>query len=460
MQLSNRHIITVSELARDARDLLESEFPALFVEGEMSNLSQPSSGHWYFTLKDDRAQVRCAIFRNRNHMVRFEPRNGRQIIVRGRISFYEARGQFQLIADFLEEAGDGALRRAYEKLKADLQAEGLFAESGKKPPPPMPRHIAVVTSPTGAAIRDVLTVMGRRFPGIHASILPVQVQGEGSVSGIVRALAFANQYDPDPFDVILLARGGGSLEDLWSFNTEPVARAIAGSRIPVVSAVGHEADVTIADLVADLRAPTPSAGAELLTPDHRVWQKAFEDLQASLTTQMTSLLASLAQETNHLQHRIRRPEHRLQNLQQRADDLNRRLLAAMEKQPEGYGFQELERRLVAALENRVAHLKAKLTGLHLGSPRPLLGGYRTRLEVTRQRFARAEAGRRGHQQARLLLASEKLNTLSPLRTLKRGYAILLNAEQRVVADANQLGVGEKFTARLGTGEIRARVIDE
>ena len=397
-QESNRQIISVSELTRHARDLLENEFPMLYVEGEISNLAQPNSGHWYFTLKDDRAQIRCAMFRNRNQLIRFRPADGQQVIVQGRISLYEARGEFQMIAEFLEEAGDGALRRAFEKLKATLQAEGLFDEAAKKPLPALPRHLAIITSPTGAAIQDVLTVMSRRFPALHASVIPVQVQGEDSAPQIVKAIQLANGYKADPFDLILLTRGGGSLEDLWSFNTEPVARAIAESELPVVSAVGHESDISIADLTADLRAPTPSAAAELVTPDGRAWWNDLEEKKAGLVNRITNLLGYHDREVTHLRARLRHPERHLKDNRSRLDALVRQL----------------------------------------------------QLMETQLRSAR---------QARLSLAAEKLNALSPLGTLQRGYAIVLNVDQQVVTDADSLAPGDEITARLKAGEVRASVLD-
>src|SRR5690606_31569338 len=246
----------VSQLNRRAKQLLETHLPLLWVEGELSNVSQPSSGHWYFTLKDDQAQVRCAMFRNRNMLVRFKPQQGQQVLLRARVSLYEGRGDYQLIAEHMEEAGAGALQRAYEELKQKLAAEGLFSDDLKQPLPSLPRHIGVITSPTGAAIRDILHVLARRFPAIPVTVLPVAVQGKEAAPQIVKAIQLANRADL--FDVLILARGGGSLEDLWPFNEEVVARAIHASKLPIVSAVGHEVDFTIADFVADLRAPTPS----------------------------------------------------------------------------------------------------------------------------------------------------------------------------------------------------------
>ncbi len=433
---SNREVITVSELNRDAKQLLETNFPYLYVEGEISNLAQPSSGHWYFTLKDDRAQVRCAMFRNRNHMVRFKPKNGMQFIVRGRISLYENRGEFQLIAEFLEDAGDGALRRAFEKQKNSLQAEGLFSEDRKKPVPTLPQHIAIVTSPHGAAIRDVLTVMQRRFPGIHATIIPVQVQGEESVKQIVKALDLANNYQADPFDLILLTRGGGSLEDLWSFNTEPVARAVAASNLPVVCAVGHESDVSIADFVADLRAPTPSAAAELVTPDKEVWLDMLNQMDKRLVQSITADLGHHSREVNHLRRRLRHPSNRLEELNQRLDDLERRFHTTISRHLSGLGNQ--------------------LAALRVPTPTMMLDARATRLQHLNEKLVRAAGMMVSSNRARLATTTEKLDTLSPLSTLKRGYAIVEKGEH-VITDAADLTTGDRITARLMKGRVEAEV---
>ena len=275
---SNAEILSVSDLNKAAKSLLEGHFPMVFVEGEISNFSVPASGHWYLTLKDEGGQLRTAMFRNKNQRVRFKPRNGLKVLIRGKISLYEARGEYQFIAEHMEEAGEGELRRAFEALKQRLQTDGLFDESRKRVLPALPKHLAIITSPTGAAIRDVLSVLNRRFPALNCTIIPSQVQGEDATQQIVAALELANTFSEPVFDAILLTRGGGSLEDLWTFNTEPVALAIANSRIPVVSAIGHESDFTIADFVADLRAATPSAAAEILAPDKTDWMQQFDGL--------------------------------------------------------------------------------------------------------------------------------------------------------------------------------------
>lgn len=440
MSDSNRQIISVSELNKHAKRLLESEFPLLFVEGEISNFARPRSGHWYFTLKDDKAQVRCAMFKNRNHMVRFEPRDGQQVIVRGRISLYEGRGEFQMIAEFLEDSGDGALRRAFDKLKAGLQAEGLFDETRKQPLPVMPSHIAVITSPQGAAIRDVISVMRRRFPAVHASILPVQVQGDESVAQIVEALTFANLYHDDPFDLILLTRGGGSLEDLWSFNTEPVARAIAASRLPVVAAIGHESDVSIADFVADLRAPTPSAAAELITPDSTVLADQLTTLQRRLALSVMQKVQENEREVAHLQRRLRHPASHLNELTQRVDDL--------------------ERRLSRSVTNILGNGRARLAAVHLPSPATAVTSGHQRLARLQDKLEVAEQNRRRDLQSTLARLAAKFNALSPLATLQRGFAIVTDADSgNVLLNSAETNTGKRIKARLSEGSLVAEVIE-
>ena len=442
MERSNRQVVSVSELNRDAKRLLESEFPILHVEGEISNLAQPGSGHWYFTLKDDRAQVRCAMFKNRNHMARFKPRNGQKIVVRGRISLYEGRGEFQLIAEFIEDSGDGALRRAFEKLKASLQTEGLFDEARKKPLPSLPEHIAIITSPTGAAVRDVISVMQRRFPAIRISILPVQVQGDQSVTQIVAALQRANHLssdqDAEPFDLILLTRGGGSLEDLWSFNTEPVARAIAASDLPVVCAVGHESDFSISDFVSDLRAPTPSAAAELITPDEDVLRDSLGMLTRRLGQLMDQQLSDSKREILHLQKRLRHPRIRLEELAQRLD--------------------ELERRLISSVNNQLKRQRSRADRYRLPSPQTTIDTNRIRFGYLKEKLIGNSESAIIARSNQLLNLTLKLDTLSPLATLQRGYAIVSSeADKHIVTSSQDLKPGDRIRARLKRGAVIAEV---
>lgn len=436
---TNRQIISVSALNRDAKRLLESEFPVLYVEGEISNFARPGSGHWYFTLKDAKAQIRCAMFRNRNQLVRFEPKNGQQVIVRGRISLYEGRGEFQMIAEFLEDSGDGALRRAYEKLKDQLQNEGLFDASRKAAIPEVPNHVAIITSPSGAAIRDVISVMQRRFPAVHISILPVLVQGDSSVPQIVEAIEFANRYAADPFDLILLTRGGGSLEDLWSFNTEPVARAIDASKLPIVSAIGHESDVSIADFVADLRAPTPSAAAELITPDGSVWLDEFQEAERRLTQITNQLLEENRREVIHLSRRLRHPRSHLAELSQRID--------------------EVERRLSAAMRNTISKNQSSLNQHKLTSPAQIVNNNTARLLRLQEKLLANEVHNRKRRASELGLLVSKLDTLSPLATLQRGYAIVSTEDGHIVTEANTVKTGDKIQARLQHGHVIAEVTE-
>ena len=357
---SNRDVLSVSDLTRSARMLLEGNFPNIYVEGEISNFSAPASGHWYFTLKDAKSQLRCAMFKGRNSRLRFVPRNGMQVVVRGKISLYEGRGDFQMIAEHMEEAGDGALRRAFELLKLKLEQEGLFDEEEKQNVPELPQHLAIITSPTGAAIRDVLQVLARRFPALKTTVIPVTVQGDEATPQIVDAIDLANRYTEDPFDAILLTRGGGSLEDLWAFNTEPVARAVFASDIPVVSAVGHEIDITIADFVADLRAPTPSAAAELLSPDQQVWQQQLDLIEQQFLQMARAKQLALQNQLKHLTARLRHPGERLSNLHKRFDELQARMNRGMRQQFENTDLENLERRLRQSLSANMGRQEQQL----------------------------------------------------------------------------------------------------
>ena len=454
---SNRQVVTVSELTRQVRGLLEGAFPTLYVEGEISNFTRAQSGHWYFTLTDDKAQLRCAMFRGRNQAIKFNPNSGMQVVVRGKLGLYDARGEFQMIADFMEEAGDGALRRAYEKLKAELQAQGLFDQERKQALPSLANHVAIITSPVGAAIHDVLTVMGRRFPGMRATLLPSQVQGDEAVPQLVKALALANDYQDDPFDLILLTRGGGSLEDLWAFNTEPVARAVAGSRLPVVCAVGHESDVSIADLVADLRAATPSAAAELITPNAEAWLGDFKAYEASLVAGMQRALSDRGRELTHLRKRLRDPERYLQELQQRADDLSRRLVGLAQRQLEGYRFPEWQRRLEAAVRRQLDKQRSRLAALRLLSPQAQFDAYDAQARALRDKLTAAQGALLAAAGKRLDLAVGKLNTLSPLATLERGFAIVEDRDGHVLTQAAAVKPGDEISARLQAGRVKATV---
>ena len=321
----NEPVFSVSRLNREARFLLENTFPAIRVEGEITNLATPASGHLYFSLKDSQAQISCALFKSRSQRLKFKPSEGMQVIVKGRISLYEPRGNFQLIADGMEEVGDGALQREFEAMKRRLDKEGLFDQEHKQPIPAFPKTIGVITSPTGAAIRDILTVLNRRFPSTSVVIYPTLVQGKQAAEQIANAIALADQRNE--CDVLLLSRGGGSLEDLWSFNEEVVARAIYHCQLPVVSAVGHEIDFVISDFVADQRCPTPSAAAEFLSPNATDWLQTLAGIKQRLSNALTNTLALQQKHLANLQHRLQQqhPGRTLQQQLQRLDELEQRL---------------------------------------------------------------------------------------------------------------------------------------
>ncbi|WP_439887723.1 exodeoxyribonuclease VII large subunit [Pseudomonas sp. MBLB4123] len=436
----DREVLSVSQLNNRARRLLEDVFASVWVEGEISNLAKPASGHLYFTLKDSQAQVRCALFRQNAARVRQALRDGLAVKVRGRVSLFEGRGDYQLIVDALEPAGDGALRLAFEALKEKLAAEGLFAAERKRALPAHPRRIGIVSSPTGAVIRDIVSVFRRRAPLVELCLVPTAVQGREATGQIVRALQLADRAG---FDALILARGGGSLEDLWCFNEEVVARAIAASQTPIVSAVGHETDVSISDFVADVRAPTPSAAAELLAPDSSELVQRLNSLQRRLQLYIQGRLAREHMRLDGLRRRMRHPGERLRQQAQRLDDLEMRLQRAV------------ERRLNDRRE-RLARLHTHLAGQH---PERALQLLRQRLASLAERLPRAM--REGLKERRLQLHSQvqTLNVVSPLATLGRGYSILLDEHGRAIRRAGDTHPGQRLKARLGEGELDVRVED-
>jgi exodeoxyribonuclease VII large subunit len=437
---SLRDVYSVSRLNREARSLLEGSFPLLWVEGEISNLSRPGSGHWYFTLKDEAAQVRCAMFRNRNMLLRFSPDNGMQVLVRARISLYEARGDYQIIVEHMEEAGDGALRRAFEILKQRLQAEGLFKSEHKKPLPPFPQQIGVITSPTGAAIRDILTTLKRRFPGLPVIVYPVAVQGAGSAEQIAKMISLAGQRNE--CDVLILARGGGSLEDLWSFNEEVVARAIHQCPLPVVSGIGHEIDFTIADFVADQRAPTPTAAAELITPNQYELRQRLQQLDARLQHLLQVQLQRAKEKLHWLSRHIQHPGRRVQDWSQRLDETQIRLSNAMTHQ--------LRHRLA-----RIAQLHTQLQG---HNPTTRLQALQKQLAYLQQRGSSAISHQLERKSRTLVNLVRTLDTVSPLATLQRGYAIVTSEEdKRILRSVSQIQTGARIRARLAQGQLRCKV---
>ena len=441
---SQRHILTPSSLNRLVRDLLGDVFPLVWIEGELSNVAKPASGHLYFTLKDSGAQVRCAMFKMKVATLRFRPVDGMQVLVRAKVGLYEPRGEFQLVAESMEPAGEGALQREFEQLKARLDAEGLFTQARKRPLPRYARRIGVITSATGAAVRDVLSVLARRWPLADVEVLPVPVQGREAPAAIVAMLRKASASNR--YDVLLLTRGGGSLEDLWAFNDEQVARAIHASAVPVVSAVGHEIDFSIADFVADLRAPTPSAAAELLVPDAVAIGRHLQQLQQRLLTLQQRKLQGHAQRLDHLFTRLQtqRPQALLARDHERLLHLQRRLSAVLREQS--------QRR-----HTRLERLHARLLALH---PRARLSLLARRLAEQDQRLRRAIAYTLERQQTALRHAGHALHAVSPLATLERGYAIHFDDAGHVVRSSANVTDGDTLKARLADGELNLRVLGE
>lgn len=458
----DREVLTVSQLNGRARVLLEDVFSNIWVEGEISNLARPASGHVYFTLKDSGAQVRCALFRQNAAKVRQALKDGLAVKVRGKVSLFEGRGDYQLILDTVEPAGDGALRLAFEALKEKLGAEGLFSTERKVALPAHPRRIGIVSSPTGAVIRDIISVFRRRAPQVELTLIPTAVQGREAINQIVRALKLA---DSRGFDAIILARGGGSLEDLWCFNEEAVARAIDACVTPVVSAVGHETDVSISDFVADVRAPTPSAAAELLAPDMGDLQRRVENLQRRLLLRMRNLLAHHSLRVEGLTRRLRHPGERLRQQAQRLDDLDMRLRRAFVQRlnHRRQRLGHLDARLAAQHPGRaLAVLKQRLEGLDLQLRRAFeqqLKARRERISGLQQRLPKAITTVLKDRRQQLQAQMQTLHIVSPLATLGRGYSILLDDHGQAIRSAEQTRNGQRLTARLGEGELLVRVED-
>jgi exodeoxyribonuclease VII large subunit len=437
-----REVFSVSRLNQTARLLLEQGLPRVWIEGELSNLARPSSGHLYFTLKDDQAQVRGAMFKSRNQLLRFKPVDGMQVLVRAKISLYEARGEYQFLAESMQEAGDGVLQRAFDALKRKLEQEGLFDPAWKKPLPALPARIGVITSPTGAAIRDVLSVLRRRFPAIPVLIYPVPVQGKDAGREIAAMLHTAAQRRD--CDVLILTRGGGSLEDLWAFNEEIVARAIHACDIPVISAVGHEVDFTIADFVADRRAPTPSAAAELVSPDQQEWLQQVVQLERRLARQVNARLVTLQQRMNWLGQRLqlRHPGQLLRQQAQRLDELEQRYRLSI-------------RIHINKLNSFVQHAHATLLQ---HTPRHRIEQIRLQHNALEQRLRTSMHALLKERQRRFASVCRALDTVSPLATLERGYAIVNRAgEQEILRRADSVQAGDQVEARLSEGQLLCTV---
>jgi exodeoxyribonuclease VII large subunit len=436
-----RRIFTVSDLTARIRDLLAKNFTDISVQGEISNCREAQSGHFYFTLKDERAQVRCVLFKQQQRGMKFRPEDGVKAMVRGSISVYESRGEYQIYVETLEPLGRGALQLAFEQLKKRLEMEGLFDEARKKPLPVLPSRIGLITSPTGAAVRDVVRILTRRFPNVHLTLYPVRVQGEGAAPEIVEALSHFQKMATA--DVILVVRGGGSLEDLWAFNEEIVARAIAASTIPVISGVGHETDFTIADFVADMRASTPSAAAELVVQTRREFDKHVFDLRARLEGSMHYRLMELSRRVHVMtsSRGFRRPLDLLRQWRQRADEMTSRLALGLRAR------LEFSRKRYTAARLGVASFdfRARIAGLRLRLQRrsqDLRVGAERLLRVKRERWERL---------------SLQLQERSPLRVLERGYAIATDANGEVLRDAGQVAIGETIHIQLHRGRLISEI---
>ena len=430
--------LSISRLNLEAQGLLEGSFPLIWLQGELSNFSRPASGHWYFSLKDSRAQINGAMFRNRNRLLDFNPQNGQQVLVRAKVTLYVPRGNFQIVVEHMEPAGQGALKAQFEALKAQLQAEGLFAQERKRTLPAWPTQIGVITSPSGAAIRDILQVLKRRCPSIPVVIYPAAVQGDDAPAQLRQALDLAVRREE--CDVLIIGRGGGSLEDLWAFNDEALTRAVAACPIPIVSAVGHEVDTGLTDFAADMRAPTPSAAAELVSPDLSVVTQRLGGLHRRLRWVMAQQLRAPQERLRHLSQRLRSPRHSLEQSSQRLDELQGRLQRHMQQR-------------LALLQSRLRPSQQRLARQ---SPQRLLADRQQRLQTLEKRLPQPLLRLIQQQQVQLGNLGKRLHTASPLETLGRGYSITFKGEQAVRSVA-QIAAGDMLTTRLADGEVSARV---
>lgn len=449
---TERRPLTVSELTGSVRKAIETRFASVWVEGEISNFKAHSSGHWYFTIKDEGAQLRAKCFRSANTRIRFKPTDGLHIRARGRLTVYEVRGEYELIVEAIDPVGAGALQIAFEQMRARLQAEGLFAQDLKRPLPVFPGRVGVVTSPTGAAIRDILNVISRRTRTVHVLFSPARVQGEGAGRDIARAIALINQHHArakrdsrlkDLVDVIIVGRGGGSTEDLWAFNEEEVARAIRGSAIPVISAVGHETDFTIADFVADRRAPTPSAAAELVA--------TREDELCKALNQMGQNLARL------MRYKVAAARSGVQ--EQALSQVFDRVRASLREASTSTSTAEHRLQILMRNELRDARLRAEplMRRLAPSELRARFAEARSRFEYADRGLTDAVTGELESSRKRLGLAAASLDALSPLAVLHRGYAIAQHQDGRLLRDATSLSPGDSIRVRLAKGKLTASV---
>lgn len=443
MQSSNRHILTVSELNAEVNLLLSQSFPLIWLEGEISNLARPASGHLYFSLKDAKAQVRCAMFRNYAMRIRLQPENGKKVLVLARISVYEPRGDYQLIVEHMEDAGEGALQRGYEQLKQKLAAKGWFDEEHKQDFPAYPKHIGIISSPSGAAVRDVLNILKRRCPQIPVTLYPVAVQGEQSVPQLIQAIKQASAEQR--CDVLIVTRGGGSIEDLWSFNNEQVAKAIYDCPVPIISGIGHEIDFTIADFVADKRAPTPSAAAELISPNTQDLIQTVDRLSLRLYRHTQQIITEKQQKLSHLSTRLQqaRPDKKLKQQQQNLNNIQQRLQYIINHRLKDFRYQ----------------LDKQSNRLEQHSPKQQLHNYANQLERLQQRLWQQQKQEINQKQQKLQLLATKLNSVSPLATLERGYSITQDAETgEIIHSSKAVKKGQKINTQLRDGVILSEVI--
>lgn len=449
---TERRPLTVSELTNSVKTTIESRFPSVWVEGEISNFKPHSSGHWYFTLKDSRSQLRAKCFRSSNIRIRFKPVDGLHVRARGKLSIYAPRGEYELVVETLDPVGAGALQIAFEQLRDRLSAEGLFARELKRPLPVFPRRVGVVTSPTGAAIRDILNVIGRRTRTVHVLFSPAKVQGESAGADIARAIRFINQYHEravrdgrtkDQVDVLIVGRGGGSTEDLWAFNTEEVARAIRNSAIPVISAVGHETDTTIADFVADHRAPTPSAAAEMVAAHEGQICAALEQLSRQLVrlTRFKVVDARSRVQEQVLSHAFDEVKARMRNARLATTSANHRL----------------ENSVVQSLRHAESRTNAIALKLSPSELQRRMSTVKSQFEAVSFAFTNAIDDRVQMGRERLAIAAASLDALSPLAVLQRGYAVAQDAEGKLIRDAATVDVGQTVKVRVNKGNLHTRV---
>lgn len=436
---AERDIWTISRLNLEVQGLLESTFPLLWIEAEISNLSRPASGHLYFSLKDDRAQVSAAMFRGRNQRLRFEPKNGLQVLVRARVTLYPPRGGFQLVVEHMEDAGEGRLRREFEELKAKLQDEGLFAADRKQPLPTHPCQVGLITSASGAALRDILHVLRRRSPQLPVLIYPTPVQGKEAPAQIRAALAMAVQRRE--CDVLVMTRGGGSLEDLWAFNDEALARDVADCPIPIVSAIGHEIDFALTDFVADVRAPTPSAAAELISPDSSALNTQRNALKRRLDTAMTRQLTQLQERARGLSKRLQSPQRRLERYSQQLDELNARITRHMNGQ-------------MSSTAQQLVSIQKRLSAR---DPRQLIKLARERLLGLQRRLALPLPRTSKRTQTRLAQLAQRLHVASPLATLERGFSITLTEDDHAIRSINDIQNGASVKTRIKDGTLHSTI---